>query len=302
VPRILFSSPVPDLNETADPSGGAALDAPRAASRRRVAGIGQVLLWSGGSLWLGRDAGRVETHAHHAIQIALAMDSPLRMAVGDGDWRAHRGAVVLPHRPHRFDGCGQRTAMLFVEPETAQGRALLARYGASAITDLPAETAASLVAPLRSAYLAAATKDVLIALGQDAIAALAGRVPGDCGVDPRIGRAIAWVRGRLDVPIALSEAAGIANLSPSRFRHLFVAQTGVSFRAYLLWARVETAVGAAMGGQSWTAAAHDAGFADSAHLSRTCRRMFGFAPAALVKEPVPSESTKARHPGRGRNG
>jgi AraC-like DNA-binding protein len=57
-----------------------------------------------------------------------------------------------------------------------------------------------------------------------------------------------------------------------------------------------------MGGQSWTAAAHDAGFADSAHLSRTCRRMFGFAPAALVKESVPSESTKARDPARGRNG
>ena len=84
----------------------------------------------------------------------------------------------------------------------------------------------------------------------------------------------------------MNEAAGIANLSPSRFRHLFVAQTGVSFRAYLLWARVETAVAAAMAGKSWTAAAHDAGFADSAHLSRTCRRMFGIAPAALVRETV----------------
>jgi AraC family transcriptional regulator len=26
------------------------------------------------------------------------------------------------------------------------------------------------------------------------------------------------------------------------------------------------------------------GFADSAHLSRTCRRMFGIAPATLVRE------------------
>jgi len=274
-----------DLNETADLADGAARGARPKASRRPVAGVGQVLLWGGGSLWVGRDAGRVESHAHHAIQVALAMDSTLRLAPAGGEWREHRGAVVPPHLPHRFDGCGQRTAMLFVEPETAQGRALLERYGSSAIVDLAAEAAAALVAPIRSAYLAAATREALVALGQQAVATLAGHAPAEADVDPRIRRAIAWLRSRLDATITLDEAAAVAHLSPSRFRHLFVAQTGVSFRAYVLWARVETAVGAAMNGRSWTAAAQDAGFADSAHLSRTCRRMFGFAPAALVKEP-----------------
>ena len=274
-----------DLNKTADLSKRAALDAPTTGSRRRVAGVGQVLLWSGGSLWIGRDAGRVERHAHHAIQIALAMDLRVRMAAGDDEWRDHRGAIVPPHLAHRFDGCGERTAMLFVEPETAQGRALLERHGTAAIVDLAADAAEALVAPLRSAYLAGSSKETLIALGQSTIAELAGRAPAHVGVDPRIGRAIAWLRGRLDAPISLDEAAAIANLSPSRFRHLFVAQTGVSFRAYLLWARVGTAVAAAMNGQSWTAAAQEAGFADSAHLSRTCRRMFGFAPATLRPEP-----------------
>jgi AraC family transcriptional regulator len=286
VPRILFTSVPIDLNETADLSERSAPAA--TAARRPIAGIGRVLLWSGGSLWIGRDAGRVEGHAHHAIQIALAMDSHLRMASGDGEWREHRGALVPPHLPHRFDGGGERTAILFVEPETALGRALLARCGRSAIADLAPDTAEALVAPLRSAYLAAATREALIALGQQSVSALAGQVPAKGSVDPRIARAIAWVRSRLDTSISLAEAAAVAHLSPSRFRHLFVAQTGVSFRAYVLWARVETAVGAAMNGRTWTAAAHDAGFADSAHLSRTCRRMFGLTPAALVREPVPS--------------
>ena len=288
--RILFSSSVSDLNKTADLSaaGAAAVDGRRAPARRAVAGVGHVLLWNGGSLWIGRDTGRVECHAHHAIQIALAMDSQVRMATAEGEWRAHRGAVVPPHLPHRFDGGGQRTAMLFVEPETAQGRAVLDRHGSSAITDLPADIAEALVTPLRSAYHGGASKDELRALGEGAIAAFAGQAPAESAVDPRIARAIAWVRSRLDVPISLSEAAAIAHLSPSRFRHLFVAQTGVSFRAYVLWARVATAVSAAMNGQSWTAAAQDAGFADSAHLSRTCRRMFGVAPASLVAETVPA--------------
>jgi AraC-like DNA-binding protein len=279
VSEILRSALVTGLNETAD------LATPATAARRRpVAGIGRVLLWSGGSVWIGRDAGRVESHAHHAIQVALAMDSHFLLATPAGGWREHRGAIVMPDRPHRFDGRGERTAMIFVEPETAQGRALLERCGGADIFDLDHDLAEALVAPLRAAYLEAAADPVVVALGRDAVAALAGRAPAPAGVDPRIERAIAWLRERLDSRLSLQDAAVVAHLSPSRFRHLFVAQTGVSFRAYVLWARVEAAVGAAMSGRSWTAAAHDAGFADSAHLSRTCRRMFGIAPITLVRE------------------
>jgi AraC family transcriptional regulator len=255
-----------------------------ASSRRPIAGIGRVLLWSGGSLWIGHAAGRGEAHAHHAIQIALAMDSCFLMGDGSGGWREHSGAIVMPHRRHRFDGCGHRMAMIFVEPETAQGRALLEQYGTVDIADLQADRVEALAGPLRTAYSAGAENEALVAIGQQVVDALTGRVPSASSVDPRISRAIAWMRARLDSPMSLKEAADVAYLSPSRFRHLFVAQTGVSFRAYLLWARVETAVATAMGGQTWTAAAQEAGFADSAHLSRTCRRMFGFAPATLIKE------------------
>jgi AraC family transcriptional regulator len=281
---MLLKSPASDLNETADLADRSAREPAATAARRPIAGIGRVLLWSGGSLWIGRDAGRGDTHAHHAIQISLAMDSPFRLAAAESGWRDHRGAIVMPHRTHRFDGCRQRTAMIFVEPETAQGRALLEQYGSADIADLGADTAEALVAPLRAGYLAAAANEALIAISQDVLATLAGHVPAATSVDPRIGRAIARLRARLDSRFSLSDAASVANLSPSRFRHLFVAHTGVSFRAYLLWARVEAAVGAAMNGQSWTTAAHDAGFADSAHLSRTCRRMFGFTPATLIEE------------------
>ena len=189
----------------------------------------------------------------------------------------------MPHRSHRFNGCGSNVAMLFVEPETTHGRALVERYGASAVGQLPPDLAEALVAPLRSGIAAGADDQALMAAGRHAIATLSGPAPPAASVDPRIGRAIEWVRARLVLGVSLKEAAAAAHLSPSRFRHLFVAQTGVTFRAYVLWARVEFAV-AAMAGQSWTAAAQEAGFADSAHLSRTCRRMFGVAPATLVRE------------------
>jgi hypothetical protein len=47
-------------------------------------------------LWIGRDAGRVETHAHHAIQIALAMDSGFLMRHDVTGWREDHGAIVMP--------------------------------------------------------------------------------------------------------------------------------------------------------------------------------------------------------------
>jgi AraC-like DNA-binding protein len=82
----------------------------------------------------------------------------------------------------------------------------------------------------------------------------------------------------------LGEAARSAHLSPERFRHLFVEQTGMRFRPYVLWLRLERALEAYAAGASLTDAAQAGGFADSAHLSRTFRRMFGVAPASLTIE------------------
>ena len=96
-----------------------------------------------------------------------------------------------------------------------------------------------------------------------------------------MARALDYLRSRVREPVSLAEAAAAASLSPSRFRHLFVQQTGTSFRAYLLWLRINVTIEAAMGGASWTEAAHQAGFADSSHLTRTHKRMFGIEPTAV---------------------
>ncbi|HET9646430.1 MAG TPA: AraC family transcriptional regulator, partial [Burkholderiaceae bacterium] len=229
------------------------------------------------------DTGMASKHAHHAIQISLAMRGCFAIGEGDGIWHQHAGAIVMPHRPHEFDGQGSDTAMVFVEPETAIGRALLVRFGMQAVTPLTADMAEAMVGALREGFDGGADDIALIADSRRAVAMLAEASPSASGVDPRIERALEWMRARLQSPISLAEVAAEAHLSASRFRHLFVAQTGVSFRGYLLWARVGSAIGAGMAGRSWTAAAQEAGFADSAHLSRTCRRMFGIAPAMLAR-------------------
>lgn len=66
-------------------------------------------------------------------------------------------------------------------------------------------------------------------------------------------------------------------LSESRFLHLFKDQMGIAWRPYLLWRRLICAVKLIITGKSATHAAYRAGFADSAHLSRTFKSMFGIS-------------------------
>ena len=58
-------------------------------------------------------------------------------------------------------------------------------------------------------------------------------------------------------------------------------QVGVPIRRYLLWHRYLTALSLLADGASVTRAAHAAGFADSAHLTRTAVRMNGFTPTKM---------------------
>ncbi len=239
-------------------------------------------MWRGGSLWVSQHTGPAQRHAHHAIQITLAPRQPVRIRSENSDaWQATQACIVMPDKTHQFDGCGQDVAMVFVEPETTAGRMLLARYGHSPLTLIADDAVIAGARRLLDGLASSASDDTMIAEAQTIIRQLAGDIPETSGVDPRITRALEWIRNHLDARVTLAKAAAVAHLSPGRFRHLFVAQTGISFRAYVLWARVNTAMVTAMAGQSWTEAAQHSGFADSAHFTRTCKRMFGISPSML---------------------
>ena len=262
-------------------------DATHALRKRPVAGRGRVIGYPGGSLWIGRLLGPVQEHAHHAIQISLSMEGGFGIrADGWPDFREATGMVVMPDRPHSLDGRNGAIATLFVEPNSTRGAALRQRFAGFDVAILPDAEVRTAVQYLQAQYEAAAPDELLAQYAQGAVCRIAGNPAMAPSDDPRITSALAWMRARLATTIRLEDVAAAVHLSPGRFRHLFVAQTGTSFRAWLLWARVDHAVAAAFKGRSWTEAAHDAGFSDAAHLTRTCRRVFGLAPTMLVPEDV----------------
>lgn len=246
-----------------------------------LAGIGQVVFWEGGSLWLALVTGSNSLHLHHATQISLPLAGSVmfRQSAGE-DFVPYAGAVIAPDTPHAFAAPGRVLAHILFEPESSAGRALRERYGRHGISALPQPLVERLVGPLRVAYAANSADAELERLARDVIAALSGVSMPAMAVDPRVVKAINYVRAHLDEPIALEALAGIAGLSPSRLRHLFVEETGIATKSFVLWERLNRALALGFSGTPWTEAAYAANFADSAHLTRTCRRMFGLVPTA----------------------
>jgi AraC-like DNA-binding protein len=244
----------------------------------KVSGIGRVIFWGGGNLWIGLAVDAIDLHAHHAIQLAVGFDGPVEFRPNSqSEWTAYRGgALVRPGAAHEFRAPGQRIANILFEPETALGRALLERFACGSIVPLHTEVHA-----LAAAFDQGADDDELADESMAFLSRLAGTDRPQRPTDSRILEAIDWITRRVDEPLSLGAAADVAGLSESRFRHLFVAETGVAFRPYVLWTRLNRALEMGFGGTSWTEAAHATGFADSAHLTRTCRRMYGLFPTSL---------------------
>ena len=246
-------------------------------------GRARLAISEGVSVWVleaPQGFGEADFHAHHAIQITVALSGWLELETAQAKLRAPALAVA-PDASHRFRAEGL-LAFVFVEPESRQGRALIETlFAGRDLVEPPARLVPHL-APLAATFDEGLQSEALLAAGRAAVAALvpevAPRLP-----DPRIARVIAHAAANLDTSLSLAGAAHGVYLSPSRLRHLFVEQTGLAFKTYVQWLRLVRALHTYSEGCSLTEAAHAAGFSDSAHFSRVFRRTFGLPATTLTR-------------------
>ena len=259
-------------------------------------GIGHFVSWDGGCLVVGRAGSIVPMHAHYAIQIAFGSQPGIRFRSNEREaWTEYGGAIIPSRQPHTMDATVVPfNVVIFIEPETREGRALSEIYLRDGIAALPDDRLATVVPDLFAAWQEQRTVRAVTDAAQRVVQTLTGGVEPAVVSDQRILRAISYIKSHLDSQLTLDEVAGEAYLSPSRFRHLFVEETGMALRPYILWRRFVRVWELMTAGASLSTAAHGAGFADAAHLSRTSRRMFGFPPSALQlgtlqpEEPAPA--------------
>lgn len=239
-------------------------------------------LWDGGFLAVGKSEGVVPAHAHHAIQVVIAIEGVLGIKGTRGDWREARGAIIRHDAEHSYDGKGASAAMLFVDPESSEGVWLRTAL-AEEITIVPDKRLEDSITALRTFCERPFESMEIGELIRHCVVSLCAGAPPVRRLDKRVTRVLDAIRASDDLRMSLEEAAGMAFLSPSRFAHLFKQQVGLPYRRYLLWRKVTRAMLAIGKERTIGAAAHASDFADAAHLTRTFYQMFGIPPSVMMR-------------------
>ncbi len=190
------------------------------------------------------ELGRTAPHAHYAHQLMFSTGSPITVSLDGQVTTAHR--LFIPSR---------------------QTHAILETQGEVSV--LYAEPAVFDIAPL---------------LHQDLSLEAMRRLPRRSPDDPRLERALAALDQHLAGKVSAQALAQAAHLSLSQLERLFAHQLGLPVRRLVLWRRLRIALHLALAGGTLTEAAHGAGFADSAHFSRTMKQLFGVTAAASLRQ------------------
>jgi AraC-like DNA-binding protein len=211
-------------------------------------------------------------HAEHGTCVLVGLDADVAVT---GDAGAARGrAVIVPADLPYAARCPGPVVTCTFDPELCPRIAGAARAlgGPHA---LAGAARGRVVGAVVSQGAALARPDVLAGVGDEIHRALASGAAA--AVDRRIARLVETLR---DPDADRAAAIARTRLSAAHLQALFVRDVGIAMRSYRLWRRLLHAI-ARVGPLDLTAAAHAGGFADLAHLSRTCRRMLGYAPSVL---------------------
>jgi AraC family transcriptional regulator len=253
--------------------------------RMKKIAVGRIAFWQGGSIWVfhvpaaPQGASRNELHAHHAFQLTFSLGGEFKLYLEDR-MVPGPGAVVAPDTPHAFEACGL-IAHLFIEPESRAGRSLRTLMEGRPVSTIDSELARNAPELILRAYENQGDSQSALRDVGTLISSRIARHARTADPDRRVRQIIKWAGENLENTLGIEEAAAGVGLSASRASHLFVEETGLPFRTYVLWLRLVRAVDAHTRGLNLTEAAQEGGFADSAHLSRTFKRMFGLPAATL---------------------
>lgn len=252
------------------------------AVRQRGPMRGALCLWPEGILFHGSNVRFTRTRPSTAT-VVFARSGHLRVRIGtDPTWITVRAAVLAPNVPQQVESVDGDLVMLKIDPETEA----FARVRTH-VRDRPMHAL-----PDRVAFeLAARTGPWLKgpAFSPERVWELAVELIGNAEspqnrFDPRIARVLAALKERFRDTPSTAELAASVGLSEGRLTHLFTKEVGIPLRRYVLWLRLRHVVWVYMLTQSLTEAAHEAGFADSAHLSRSFRSLFGIRPSAVGRQ------------------
>lgn len=216
-------------------------------------------------------AGDNRLHSHHALQIAVGSSAPVTVHTPRGSISGP-GVLIPSDAPHRLLPTSEPVHLLYVDPQHWLGQRLVTR-SVSGAQLLTAEVAQ------RVAIAIVAQADQLL---DGAASALGFSNAHSVGHGDLSSTLIERVDRHLQGAISTAQLAQEFGYSASHFSRIFRRNMGLPVRAYVRWRRLLLAIRAIAQGANLTRAAADAGFADSAHLSRCVRQNFGIEARVLL--------------------
>jgi AraC-like DNA-binding protein len=209
--------------------------------------------------------------------ILLAADrKPFVVRIG-GEERAYTALVIKPGTKFVFTADDIEYVCIFVEPTHPSFGGF--RSVPATGLQLDREVFANLDELLDEAYRGGLSRTHAVSVFEDVIRLACATIGPQSIVDTRVAKALRVLSTSSES--SLDELARAVGISYYRLSHLFAENLGITLRQFLQWKKV-TVTASLLMIKSITEVAHDAGFSDSAHLSRTFQDIFGVSPSYLL--------------------
>ncbi len=238
----------------------------------------RLFIWRGRSLYFGPSV-HLNAHAYATVALHVGVYRPFRIKIASGAWQSCRCAIVPAGIQHELDFDGGIHGKIFIERDSSDFLYFKRRFAWSEQAPVLFHDD-ELVGQLRWIYELDPDKTVIESC-LDKLLQCDGELSLE--LDPRVQTAIDLICEEPDCNFSQQYLADRADLSPSRFLHLFKEHTDVPYRRFRTWKRLFLALDSLNAVDNMTVAALDAGFADAAHFSHSFRDNFGINPAYVFR-------------------
>jgi AraC-like DNA-binding protein len=232
----------------------------------------------GYSIYLGNLA-RVKLHSHHMTEIIIGNKKRVNL-ITENDIYKDYIILVGPDVLHSAKDIEKDIIIILLDPESEISLKITSKYLSNKeVAPIPVKRDIKAI----NRYFKEPTIENAIKIYRSIISSLELTDNINNQKDPRIIEAVNYIRNLEVKKASTKEIAEHVGLSEGRLTHLFKKQIGIPIRKYLVWYRINHAIFTLLNGKSLTYAAHEAEFADYAHLSRNFTAMFGYPISEFVK-------------------
>ena len=221
-------------------------------------------------------------HRHYALQISVSSNESFNIRDEFGRTTSYKMCFINSNVPHQYQS--QETSLIIlINPLSSLGHQLYTSFRLIRIKSLE-----DLLSPISFLFKSYLNKEISFSEFVNRVRAYLHDFQCQCEKDnhfedDRIYNAIQYLDKNCDRIVSLKEIASYCYLSETRFLHLFKEKTNLNFRRYQLWNKLIKSL-PYLRKHSITTTAHEFGFTDSSHYSRTFKETFGLNPKLLFRK------------------